>query len=115
MVDPASELERLRQKYGDAHGADVHDPAFREVAEGQFRGERRSKPYSGVATFMGLPHLVEGVDAPGFADLDVAVLGVPMDLGVTNRSGCRFGPRGVREIERIGPTNTCWAWRRRRW
>jgi agmatinase len=26
-----------------------------------------------------------------------------MDLGVTNRSGSRFGPRAVRAIERIGP------------
>lgn len=103
MVDSASELERLRRKYGDAQGADVHDPAFKKVVEGQFRGEHRSKPYSGVATFMGLPHLAEGVSAAGFADLDVAVLGVPMDLGVTNRPGCRFGPRGVRQIERIGP------------
>ncbi len=103
MVDRASELERLRQKYGDALGGDIHDPAFRQVAEGQFRGEKRSLPYSGVATFMGLPHLPAGVADPSFASLDIAVLGVPMDLGVTNRSGCRFGPRGVREIERIGP------------
>jgi agmatinase len=28
-----------------------------------------------------------------------------MDLGVTNRSGARFGPRAVRGIERIGPYN----------
>lgn len=103
MVDRASELERLRQKYGETRGADVHDPAFRRVAEGQFQGERRKQPYAGVATFMGLPHLVEGVDATDFAGLDIAVLGVPMDLGVTNRPGCRFGPRGVRQIERIGP------------
>ena len=103
MFDPADELDRLRRKYGDARAKDVHDPAFRKVAESQFRGERRSQPYAGVATFMSLPHLAEGVDAPAFAGLDIAVLGVPMDLGVTNRPGCRFGPRGVRQIERIGP------------
>jgi len=28
---------------------------------------------------------------------------VPMDLGVTNRSGARLGPRCVRQIERVGP------------
>ena len=33
----------------------------------------------------------------------MALFGVPMDLGVTNRSGARFGPRAVRGIERIGP------------
>lgn len=99
----SSELERLRAKYGTASGGDIHDSAFRRVAEGQFQGERRKLPYSDVATFMGLPYLPAGVEAEGFADLDIAVLGVPMDLGVTNRAGCRLGPRAVRQIERIGP------------
>jgi agmatinase len=35
----------------------------------------------------------------------VALIGVPMDLGVTNRPGARFGPRALRTIERIGPYN----------
>jgi agmatinase len=42
---------------------------------------------------------------PDFGDLQVAILGVPMDLGVTNRPGSRFGPRALRAIERIGPYN----------
>ena len=33
----------------------------------------------------------------------MALVGVPMDLGVTNRNGSRFGPRALRTIERIGP------------
>jgi agmatinase len=98
-----SELERLRQKYGSAGGGDIFDPRFKAVADAQFRGEQRKLPYSDVATFMGLPYLAGGVEASGFSDLDVAVLGVPMDLGVTNRAGCRLGPRSVRQIERIGP------------
>jgi agmatinase len=40
-----------------------------------------------------------------FSGLDIAVVGVPMDLGVTNRPGARFGPRAVRGIERVGPYN----------
>ncbi|MFL5269808.1 MAG: agmatinase, partial [Stellaceae bacterium] len=40
-----------------------------------------------------------------FGGLDIALVGVPMDLGVTNRAGARFGPRAVRDIERIGPYN----------
>jgi agmatinase len=32
-------------------------------------------------------------------------MGIPMDLGVTNRPGSRFGPRALRTIERIGPYN----------
>ncbi|WP_442191594.1 arginase family protein, partial [Rhizobium leguminosarum] len=30
-----------------------------------------------------------------FGDLQVAVVGIPMDLGVSNRTGSRFGPRAV--------------------
>ena len=37
--------------------------------------------------------------------LSIRLIGVPMDLGVTNRSGARFGPRAVRGIERVGPYN----------
>ncbi len=44
-------------------------------------------------------------DLPDFGGLDVALVGVPMDLGVTNRAGARLGPRAVREVERIGPYN----------
>src|SRR5205823_6218958 len=33
----------------------------------------------------------------------VALISVPMDLGVTNRAGARLGPRAVRAVERIGP------------
>ncbi len=43
--------------------------------------------------------------ASNIADLQVALFGVPMDLGVTNRNGSRFGPRALRSIERIGPYN----------
>lgn len=102
-MSASGELERLRAKYGTAGGGDIHDAAFRRVAESQFQGDRRKLPFSDVATFMGLPYLPNGPAADGFAQLDIAVLGVPMDLGVTNRAGCRLGPRAVRQIERIGP------------
>src|SRR5256885_8410035 len=42
---------------------------------------------------------------PDFGDLQAALIGVPMDLGISNRSGCRFGPRALRSIERVGPYN----------
>ncbi len=47
--------------------------------------------FAGITTFMRLP----GRSDP--ADLDVAVFGVPFDLGTSNRPGARFGPRGIRE------------------
>jgi len=46
--------------------------------------------FGGIATFMRLP----GNTDP--ADLDVAVVGVPFDIGTSNRPGARFGPRGIR-------------------
>jgi agmatinase len=43
-------------------------------------------------------------DAPDdFDGLAIALVGVPFDLGVTNRPGARFGPRAVREIPWVGP------------
>tara|TARA_Y100000588_G_scaffold160784_1_gene174830 strand:- start:8714 stop:9628 length:915 start_codon:yes stop_codon:yes gene_type:complete len=47
--------------------------------------------FGGIATFMRLP----GTSGP--ADLDVAVVGVPLDIGTSNRPGARFGPRGIRD------------------
>ncbi|WP_234999465.1 agmatinase [Roseovarius albus] len=58
-----------------------------------------------MPTLLDAPHQVVGEDTLGIADLDVALFGVPMDLGVTNRNGARFGPRAVRSIERVGPYN----------
>ena len=47
--------------------------------------------YTGIATFFRTPH------TEGLADVDVGLIGVPFDGGVTNRSGTRHGPRAVRE------------------
>jgi agmatinase len=66
------------------------------------RRDQRKWPFAGVPTFMGLPYL-QDAKGSNFAGLDVAVVGVPMDLGVTNRAGARLGPRAVRAVERIGP------------
>ncbi len=47
--------------------------------------------FAGIATFMRLPA------AHDPAELDVAVVGVPFDIGTSNRPGARFGPRGIRD------------------
>jgi guanidinopropionase len=91
-------LKRLRARYGDRGAFDGDDPVLQRAARDVKSPDgRRSLPYAGVPTFLGLRH------ATSFTDLDIAVIGVPMDLGVSNRSGARFGPRAVRTIERIGP------------
>jgi guanidinopropionase len=99
-------LDKLRAKYGDADGGAVHDPEFRKVAERIFSPSgQRSFPYSGIPTFLRAPLRSLDWSAPNLEGLDVALLGIPMDLGVTNRNGARFGPRALRAIERIGPYN----------
>jgi|TARA_B110000908_G_C10267179_1_gene465428 guanidinobutyrase len=46
--------------------------------------------FGGIATMMRLPHV------PDARGLDVAFVGVPFDIGTSNRSGARFGPRQIR-------------------
>ena len=100
-MDPAK-LAALREKYGAARASDVHDPEFRKVVELLFRdGEKRKQPYADPPTLLDAPARTDAA-TQGFAGLDVALIGVPMDLGVTNRSGARLGPRAVRSVERIG-------------
>jgi guanidinopropionase len=105
MADKAK-LEALRAKYGEAKGSDVFDPEFKKVVSLVFKSrERRKLPYADVSTFLDAPYRPEAQDLDDFGGLDVALLGVPMDLGVTNRSGARLGPRAVRAVERMGPYN----------
>ena len=81
------------------------DPEFRKVADTIFSNGTRLAPYAGMPTFLTAPHRPIDPENPDFGDLQVAIVGVPMDLGVTNRNGSRFGPRALRTIERIGPYN----------
>ena len=57
-------------------------------------GEKYEPRYSGVATFMRRP-LRTGPEEWG--DVDVGIIGVPFDGGVTNRPGARHGPRHLRD------------------
>jgi agmatinase len=97
-------LEALRAKYpAEAPGAS-HHPEFKKAIETIFAGtDRRPKPYEGVAAFLGAPLRLDAAKQDDLGGLDVALVGVPLDLGVTNRPGARFGPRAVRQVERIGP------------
>lgn len=67
--------------------------------------------FTEIATFMRAP-LVESLD-----DVDIGLIGVPTDLGVTNRPGARHGPREIRNSSslmrtfnlgmNINPYNLC--------
>jgi guanidinopropionase len=93
-----TKLRQLRARYANRDVFDSDDPVLTEAGrQTQSVDGKRSLPYSGVPTFLDLPY------AASAAGLDIALVGVPMDLGVSNRPGARFGPRAVRSIERIGP------------
>src|SRR5271170_5827858 len=99
MFDKAK-LDALRAKYDGAKETEVAPEKFRKPLEQVFGSAyRRAMPFAGISTLLDAP------DLPDFAGLDVALVGVPMDLGVTNRAGARLGPRAVRDVERIGPYN----------
>ena len=51
--------------------------------------------FTEIATFMRAPL------AQSLHDLDIALIGVPMDLGVTNRPGARHGPREIRNASSL--------------
>lgn len=58
------------------------------TAHAQPLGGNEMPRFGGPATFMRLP--------PPRGPVDVAVIGVPLDIGTSHRSGARFGPRDIR-------------------
>ncbi len=56
---------------------------------------RESPRFSGIKTFMRLPHVktTEGVD--------FAIVGVPFDTGASYRVGARFGPEAIRNVSAL--------------
>ncbi len=99
-------LASLRAEYPNDQPHGIRDPLFQKAAGLAFKGSgQRKLPYSGIATLIGAPYAPHAQEQADFGGLQVALVGVPMDLGVTNRGGARFGPRAIRNVERIGPYN----------
>ncbi len=63
---------------------------YPEMADPQARPR-----YTGIATFFRTPA------TETLTDIDIGVIGVPYDGGVTNRPGTRHGPRAVREASAL--------------
>ena len=61
-----------------------------DVVLGDFYEPMKEPRYGEIATFMRAPL------ATSLADVDIGLIGVPTDLGVTNRPGARHGPREIR-------------------
>ncbi len=68
--------------------------------------------YTGLPTFMRAPFVSDS-----WVDIDIGLIGVPFDGGVTNRSGARHGPREIRnqsslmrrmnQASKISPHDLC--------
>jgi agmatinase len=63
------------------------------MSEHGYEGGRLDLPFVGLCTFGKRPICLDWDKI----DADVAVLGVPFDMGTQYRSGARFGPRAIRE------------------
>lgn len=87
-------LKLLREKYSEPHLQKVSGSTNRSGNPDIL------KQYSGLSTLLGAPY------QETLENLDIALIGIPFDLGVTRRAGARFGPKAIREEEtNIGPMN----------
>jgi agmatinase len=67
------------------------------MSDNSYQSGRLNLPFVGHSTFGKSPVCIDW-DA---IDADVAILGVPNDMGTQWRSGARFGPRGIREASTL--------------
>lgn len=111
MYDGVKTMEKvdwqtLKNRFENQNESRIYDEHFNLIAQGVInKSGTRQAPYAGMPTLLDAPARMVDWDAPEIDDLDVALLGVPMDIAISNRNGCRFGPRALRAIERIGPYN----------
>ncbi|NOX50510.1 MAG: agmatinase [Gammaproteobacteria bacterium] len=58
----------------------------------------REKQLDNVRNYAGYATLLRAPQSTNLDNLDIALVGVPFDFGVTNRPGARFGPQQIREL-----------------
>ena len=61
--------------------------------------------YIGIPTYIHAP-LVNTAEELRDSGADVAIIGAPVDMGVVNRPGARFGPRAIRQAGYSGTPNS---------
>ena len=77
-------LDALRKRFPNGKLDEIEDPDRRKAVNLVFKPDgRRKMPYEGVKTFFDAPYRPDAPDLEDFGGLQVAILGVPMDLGVT--------------------------------
>lgn len=86
-------LDRLK-KIAEKEAIYYLDPSLSDHLR-DIEPEGGHMPYAGFSTLLNAP---VGDD---LNDVDIGLVGVPFDLGVTNRPGARFGPKQIREMSSI--------------
>ena len=69
---------------------------FDKIISEETRNNIAKRRENNIKTLFGLPYK-QDIDGEDFV-----VLGVPYDTSVTNRTGCRFGPRAIRNAYGAG-------------
>lgn len=74
----------------------------------QARDFNEEPAFTGLGTFAHLP-FIDCTKPDNNGAFDIGIIGHPFDLGVSYRSGARFGPNGARQgARRLSPS---WGWR----
>ena len=68
------------------------------------RGPEPQPHYIGIPTFIHAPFALT-IEELRELEADVAIVGAPVDMGVINRPGARFGPRAIRQAGYSGSPN----------
>ncbi len=77
----------------------MSDPYRKKSAvTGEAYDPKTAPRYTEIPTFMRTPHGIR------LDELDIALVGVPFDAGVTNRPGARHGPREIRNMSSLTRT-----------
>ena len=88
-------LRTLQEKYADQSFLVVDDPEHKKAVN-----ELMQQQFMALRTILGASYQKQ------LTDLDIALIGVPFDLGVIRRAGARLGPQAIRdENAPIGPLN----------
>lgn len=87
-MDP-DKLKKLREL---ADKIDFNDERLNRYYRDLEERSGNVKPYAGYSTLLRAPQTTK------LEGIDIALVGVPFDLGVTNRPGARFGPQQIREL-----------------
>jgi len=84
-IELLSKHEAYSQSARKEAGMIMKIESYPELADPQLRPR-----YTGIPTFFRLPHTMR------LDEVDIGLVGVPFDGGVTNRTGARHGPRDIR-------------------